>query len=201
MTPRNVSFFVGKTAGLEDYRPLRSLPAVKSDTGANGCASLTEEPPTLGGGRGEGPDRPLGFGHFQAGKILLFSVLSRRNRTVLECGNLSHLSHHRPLFQNITANLGETSLFTTLNVRTGPCSQPASIRPLPSPRPGPRPVLTRRLFLQPGVPLSARCLEDKPIPASPRWPAACADWPCVPRPPWRPLSSVRFPVPVSIGPL
>lgn len=146
--------------------------------------------------------------------------LSRKNTAVRGCGNLSHRSPRRLVFQNPTARLGVTSLqkriltyLTILGVKTGLCSKPAGIRPLSSPGPGARPVLTGLLLLRPGVPLSpgaGRRTDSSPWSQDHRGgrvracaPRRCRAEPWVPRSSRRlpPPPSVGFPVPVSIEPL
>ena len=108
-------------------------------------------------------------------------VLCRKNTAVRGCGNLSHRSPRRLVFQNPTARLGATSLqkriltyLTVLGVKTGLCSKPAGIRPLSSPGPGARPVLTGLLLAASRGPTLARRWEEnrlQPVePGPPRWP-------------------------------
>lgn len=65
LTPGNVNFFIGSTAGLDGYRVAVIPSSCQIWQGREWvCPPLTDEPPALGGGRGEGPDRPFCFGHF-----------------------------------------------------------------------------------------------------------------------------------------
>lgn len=201
--------------GWTTPRPLRSPAAVRRDTGARGVPSAAGWATALavGGERlGQAPSRRSPLGRPDA--AVPRARPAKRNRARAREPNSSRPP--QATFPGQHRNLGGTSLqnrsltcLTILSVRTGLCTQPAGVRPLDGPWPGARPVLARRLFLRPAVPLSAWRSEGTAMP--PRWSQGrlggpgrglrCEAEPRALRAQPRPPSSVASLVPVFIGPL
>lgn len=166
---------------------------------------------------GRGRDRPFA-GSPLGGRN---AAAPRALRAKQNCARAREPNSSRPppaAFPEQHRDLGETCLqnrslacLAILRGRTGLCTQPAGVRPLGGPWPGARPVLARRLFLRPGVPLSAWRPEGRAMPprrsqgrlGGPACGLRCEAEPRAPRPARTAAapSGVAAPVPVSIGPV